>query len=137
MPKIPRGLTDKDMVKNYVEEATIESQLLTAEKNAERRKQLEEAEAPPAPLAKAGFTKELTEKLGMELLALKIELSNSGVKSYNLKVKRDGEKITCNFYCRLRADNFRKSSQDDSRNFRRNADDSVRNHFTGNGDSPH
>jgi len=94
MPKIPRGLTDKDMVKNYVEEATIESQLLTAEKNAERRKQLEEAEAPPAPLAKAGFTKELTEKLGMELLALKIELSNSGVKSYNLKVKRDGEKIT-------------------------------------------
>ena len=94
MAKIPRGLTDKDMVKNYVEEATIESQLLTAEKNAERRKQLEEAEAPPEPLAKAGFTKELTEKLGMELLALKIELSNSGVKSYNLKIKRDGEKIT-------------------------------------------
>ena len=55
---------------------------------------VEEAEAPPEPLAKAGFTKELTEKLGMELLALKIELSNSGVKSYNLKIKRDGEKIT-------------------------------------------
>ena len=94
MPKIPRGLTDKDMVKNYVEEATIESQLLTAEKNAERRRLLEEMEAPPTPLAKAGFTKELTDKLGMELLALKIELSNSGVKSYNFKIKRDGEKIT-------------------------------------------
>ena len=94
MPKIPRGLTDKDMVKNYVEEETIESQLLTAEKKAEKMRLIEEAEAPPEPLAKSGFTKELTEKLGMELLALKIELLNSGVKSYNLKVKRDGEKIT-------------------------------------------
>ena len=94
MAKIPRGLTDKDMVKNYVEDETIESQLLTAAKRAEKMRLVEEAEAPPEPLAKAGFTKELTEKLGMELLALKIELSNSGVKSYNLKIKRDGEKIT-------------------------------------------
>lgn len=94
MAKIPRGLTDKDMVKNYVEEETIESQLLTAAKKAEKMRLVEEAEAPPEPLAKAGFTKELTEKLGMELLALKIELSNSGVKSYNLNIKRDGEKIT-------------------------------------------
>ena len=94
MAKIPRGLTDKDMVKNYVEEETIESQLLTAAKRAEKLRLVEEAEAPPEPLAKAGFTKELTEKLGMELLALKIELSNSGVKGYNLKIKRDGEKIT-------------------------------------------
>ena len=94
MAKIPRGLTDKDMVKNYVEEETIESQLLTAAKRAEKMRLIEESEAPPEPLAKAGFTKELTEKLGMELLALKIELSNSGVKSYNLKIKRDGEKIT-------------------------------------------
>lgn len=94
MKKIPRGLTDKDMVKNYVEEETIESQLLTAEKNAEKRRLIEKAEAPPEPLAKAGFTKDLTDRLGMELLALKIELSNSGVKSYNFKIKRDGEKIT-------------------------------------------
>ena len=94
MAKIPRGLTDKDMIKNYIEEETIESQLLTAAKKAEKMRLVEEAEAPPEPLAKAGFTKELTEKLGMELLALKIELSNSGVKSYNLKIKRDGEKIT-------------------------------------------
>ena len=94
MPKIPRGLTDKDMVKNYVEEETVESQLMTAAKKAEKLRLIEEAEAPPEPLAKAGFTKELTEKLGMELLALKIELLNSGVKSYNFKIKRDGEKIT-------------------------------------------
>jgi len=94
MPKIPRGLTDKDMVKNYVEEETIEQQLLTAAKKAEKFRAIAEAEAPPAPLAKAGFTPELADKLGRELLALKIELSNSGVKSYNFKIKRDGEKIT-------------------------------------------
>ncbi|MBR6012487.1 MAG: hypothetical protein IK062_01725 [Selenomonadaceae bacterium] len=93
MKKIPRGLTDKDMVKNYIEEGTIESQLLTAAKKAEKLRLIEQAEAPPEPLAKSGFTKELTEKLGMELLAMKIELSNSGVKSYNFKIKRDGEKI--------------------------------------------
>ena len=93
MKKIPRGLTDKDMVKNYVEEETVESQLMTAAKKAEKLRLIEEAEAPPEPLAKAGFTKELTEKLGMELLALKIELLNSGVKSYNFKIKRDGEKV--------------------------------------------
>lgn len=93
MPKIPKGLTDKDMIKNYVEEETVESQLLTAAKKAEKLRRTEEAEAPPEPLAKAGFTKELTERLGMELLAMKIELSNSGVKSYNYKIRRDGEKI--------------------------------------------
>ena len=80
MPKIPKGLTDKDMVKNYVEEETIEQQLLNAAKKAEKLRLVAEAEAPPAPLAKAGFTPELTDKLG--------------VKSYNFKIKRDGEKIT-------------------------------------------
>lgn len=94
MQKIPRGLTDKDMIKNYVEEETIEQQLLTAAKKAEKMRLVAEAEAPPAPLAKAGFTPELTEKLGMELLALKVELSNSGVKAYNFKIKREGERIT-------------------------------------------
>ena len=94
MPKIPKGLTDKDMVKNYIEEETIEQQLLNAAKKAEKMRLIAEAEAPPAPLAKAGFTPELTDKLGRELLALKIELSNAGVKSYNFKIKRDGERIT-------------------------------------------
>ena len=94
MKKIPRGLTDKDMVKNYVEEKSVEQQMLTAAKKAEKLRRVEEAEKPPEPLAKAGFTKELTEQLGMELLALKIELGAAGVKNYNFKIKRDGEKIT-------------------------------------------
>ncbi len=94
MKKPPRGLSDKDMIKNYVEEKSVEAQLLTAAKKAEKRRIADAADAPPEPLAKAGFTKELTEKLGMELLALKMELEMSGVKDYNFKIKRDGEKIT-------------------------------------------
>ena len=93
MKKPPRGLTDKDMIKNYVEEKSVEAQLLTAAKKAEKRRLADAADAPPEPLAKAGFTKDLTEKLGMELLAMKMELEMEGVKNYNFKIKRDGEKI--------------------------------------------
>ena len=91
MKKIPRGLSDKDMVKNYVEQESVEEKMLKAAQQAER--QIEEAEAPPEPLAKSGFTKELTERLGMELVAMKTELAMSGVKKYSYKIKRDGEKI--------------------------------------------
>lgn len=94
MKRPPRGLTDKDMIRNYVEEQSVEAQLLTAAKKAEKRRLVEQADAPPEPLAKSGFTKDLTETLGMELLALKMELEMSGVKSYGFKIKRDGEKIT-------------------------------------------
>ena len=94
MKKPPRGLTDKDMIKNYVEEKSVEAQLLTAAKKAEKRRLADATDAPPEPLAKAGFTKDLTEKLGMELLALKMQLEMEGVKGYNFKIKRDGEKIT-------------------------------------------
>lgn len=93
MKKPPRGLTDKDMIKSYVEEKSVEAQLLTAAKKAEKRRLADAVDAPPEPLAKAGFTKDLTEKLGMELLALKMELELEGVKNYNYKIKRDGEKI--------------------------------------------
>ena len=93
MKKPPRGLTDKDMIKSYVEEKSVEAQLLTAAKKAEKRRLADAADAPPEPLAKAGFTKDLTEKLGMELLAMKMELEMEGVKNYNFKIKRDGEKI--------------------------------------------
>ena len=96
MKKPPRGLTDKDMIKNYVEEKSVEAQLLTAAKKAEKRRLADAADAPPEPLAKAGFTKDLTEKLGMELLALKMQLEMEGVKGYDFKIKRDSEKITLN-----------------------------------------
>ena len=94
LAKIPKGLTDKDMVKNYVEEQTIEDKLLAAEKESERIRAAQALREPPKPLAQAGFTAELADKLGRELLALKMELLNSGVKNYSFKIKRDGEKIT-------------------------------------------
>ena len=93
LKKIPRGLSDKDMVKNYVEQESVEEKMLKAAQQAERQRQIEEAEAPPEPLAKSGFTKELTERLGLELVAMKIELAAAGVKKYSYKIKRDGEKI--------------------------------------------
>ena len=94
MAKIPRGLTDKDMVKNYIEEQTIEDKLVAAEKEAEQVRAAQQLREPPKPLAQAGFTAELADKLGRELLALKMELGASGVKNYNFKTNRDGEKIT-------------------------------------------
>ena len=96
MPKIPKNLTDKDMVKNYVEEQTIEDQLLKAAKKAEKLEAAAKLAEPPAQLAKAGFTPELTDQLGKALLAMKMELANSGVKSFNYKIKRDDEVITLN-----------------------------------------
>ena len=99
MPKIPKNLTDKDMVKNYVEEQTIEDQLLKAAKKAEKLEEAAKLEAPPAHLARSGltpevgFTPEVIEKLGKALLSLKMELANSGVTGYNFKIKRDGENI--------------------------------------------
>ena len=94
MPKIPKNLTDKDMVKNYVEEQTIEDQLLKAAKKAEKLEAAAKLAEPPAQLAKAGFTPELTDQLGKALLAMKMELLNSGVKSFGYKIKRDNETIT-------------------------------------------
>lgn len=99
MPKIPKNLTDKDMVKNYVEEQTIEEQLLSAAKKAEKLELASKLEAPPAHLTRAGltndvgFTAEFAAQLSKNLMALKMELANEGVKSFNLKVKRDGEQL--------------------------------------------
>ena len=36
--KIPRGLTDKDMFRDYVEEETLEEKLVAAEKKAEKQR---------------------------------------------------------------------------------------------------
>ena len=45
MKKIPRGLTDKDMIKNYVEEQSVEQQMLTAAKKAEKLREESEKQA--------------------------------------------------------------------------------------------
>ena len=91
--KIPRDLTDKDMVKNYVEEETIEAKFVKAEKLQEAKRKAEAEIEPPVNLAKAGFTPALMDELGKALTQLKMELALSGIDNYNIKIKRDGQNI--------------------------------------------
>lgn len=95
MGKIPRGLSDKDMLQGYVEQVTMESQFLAAEEAEDKRRRARAgaAAAPEKNIALTGFTEELTEELGRRLLELKMELFREGVRSYTMKVKREGRSI--------------------------------------------
>ncbi|MBR1420730.1 MAG: hypothetical protein IJ575_06740 [Selenomonadaceae bacterium] len=91
--KIPKDKSDKDMLAGYVEEQTVEDQMLAQAKlEAQRRREIEKDE-PPANLSRAGFTRQLTDELGRELLQLKFDLAKKGVEFYNFKIRRDGENI--------------------------------------------
>ena len=87
--KIPRGLTDKDMFKDYVEEETVEESFLRQEAKREQ----ERAEKDRQNLVAAGFPPGLTKALSEELLKLKLDLFAEGVNDYTLTVKRDGKNI--------------------------------------------
>lgn len=91
MGKIPRGLSDKDMLQGYVEQVTMESQFLAAEEAEDKRRRARAgaAAAPEKNIALTGFT----EELGRRLLELKMELFREGVRSYTMKVKREGRSI--------------------------------------------
>ena len=93
MSKIPKGLTDKDMFQNYVEEETLEDTFIKAEKIANKKRRERAGIEPPAKLGRAGFTPVLAEELGKALLQLKMELFREGVTNYSFKIKRDGENI--------------------------------------------
>lgn len=93
MSKIPKGLTDKDMMQNYVEEVSLEDKFIEAEKIADKKRREQAGIEPPAKLGQAGFTPQLTEKLGKALLQLKMELYREGIKNFSYKIKRDGENI--------------------------------------------
>ena len=91
--KIPRDLSDKDMLKDFVEEDTLETQFVKKEA-AEVKKKKEEAEdAPLVNLGRLGFTPALTDELGRALTQLKMELALQGISSYGFKVKKEGQKI--------------------------------------------
>ncbi|MCI6099381.1 MAG: hypothetical protein MR630_05270 [Selenomonas sp.] len=93
MPKIPKNLTDKDMLKNWVEEETVEDKFLRAEKIEDKRRRERAGIEPPAELARAGLTRQLTEELGKALTELKMQLTLKGAKDITYKVKNDGTKI--------------------------------------------
>ena len=93
MPKIPKNLTDKDMLKNWVEEETVEDKFLRAEKIEDKRRRERAGIEPPAELARAGLTRQLPDELGKALTELKMQLTLKGAKDITYKVKNDGTKI--------------------------------------------
>lgn len=93
MSKIPKNLTDKDMLKNWVEEETVEDKFLRAEKIEDKKRRERAGIEPPAELARAGLTRQLIEELGKALTELKMQLSLKGAKDITYKVKNDGTKI--------------------------------------------
>ena len=53
MSSIPKGLTDKDMFQNYVEEASLEDTFIKAEKIADQKRRERAGIEPPAELGRA------------------------------------------------------------------------------------
>ncbi len=92
MSKIPKGLSDKAMFQGYEEEPTLEESLLAHEAREEekRRRAIREKEDD---LSRAALTPALLEKLGRELLQLKLDLFAQGVRNYRLEIKRAGTSI--------------------------------------------
>ena len=94
MAKIPKGLSDKDMLQGYVEQVTMESQFLAAEAAEDKKRQTRAfADKSPQSIALSGFDDELVELLGKKLLELKLELLHNGITKYTMKVKREGSSI--------------------------------------------
>ena len=89
MGKIPKGLSDKDMLDGYVEDVTMEAQFFAAEaaEDAKRREKLFGKKGNS--LSMSGLDDETLDKLGRKLLELKMELFREGIKNYTLKVKRE------------------------------------------------
>lgn len=93
IPKIPKGLSDKDMLQGYVEETSIETQFMQAEANDDKIRRAKALGKKSNAAALAGLPDDLVAKLDKELLKLQMEMFNSGNKKYTLQVKREGNNI--------------------------------------------
>lgn len=93
IPKIPKNLSDKDMFKGYVEETTVESQFMAAEAEEDKKHRAKSLGLKAKNTSLAGLNDEVIDLLDKELLKLKLELFNSGVKDYTMRVKREGNNI--------------------------------------------
>ena len=89
MGKIPKGLSDKDMLDGYVEEVTMEAQFMAAEAAEDKKRREKIFGTGKNSLSMSGRDDETLEKLGRKLLELKMELCREGIKNYTLKVKRE------------------------------------------------
>ncbi len=94
MAKIPKNLSDKDMLAGFKEPKTYEHIFLAAQREEDRKKAAErETLAKRDKLEKSFIEPELAKKIGKALLELKLELYKEGVVDYGLKVAREGKKI--------------------------------------------
>lgn len=88
MAKIPKNLSDKEMMVNFKEELTFENMFSSEpEVKVPQKKEKED-------LKTAFLTEDLQEKIGKALLDLKLELYKEGMVDYKIKVIREGHKIT-------------------------------------------
>lgn len=90
MAKIPKNLSDKDMLKNFVEEPTLEDMFLAKEKAAEKNRIREN---PVANINIAYLTPDIVEKLGKLLLELKVKLYDAGIVDYRIEPRLEGKQI--------------------------------------------
>lgn len=93
MPKIPKDLSDKDMVRGFAEEETLADRFTRMEREEAKREKEKAETEPPLNLAKAGFTPALADELGRALMQLKMELFREGVTDCRFKIARQGESI--------------------------------------------
>ena len=93
MSKIPKNLSDKDMLKNWVEETSVEDTFLAAEQKAKQAAKGQAEFEPPAAFRQAGFHPALMQELGRQLLQLRLQRGQKGASHFTYKIKREGENI--------------------------------------------
>mgnify|MGYP003595618309 CR=1 FL=1 len=93
MSKIPRNLSDKDMLHDYKEEQTLESVFLDAEAKEDKKRRRNASVQPKENLQLAYLTPDIVDRLGKLLLELKLDLYQQGITDYTMKVKRAGRDI--------------------------------------------
>lgn len=90
MAKIPKNLSDKDMLKNFVEEPTLEDVFLAREKVTEKKSV---QEGPASNINIAYLTPDIVKKLGKLLLELKVKLYDAGIVDYRIEPRLEGKQI--------------------------------------------
>lgn len=92
--KIPKELSDTDMLKGYEADETI-AELLEEQENKKIKATAIKNKSVDESINLAGITLKTAflEDLGKALLAQKIELAQEGIDKYQYKVKREGKSI--------------------------------------------
>jgi len=92
MAKIPKNLSDKDMLKGFKEEKTLEDLFIEADAKEQKKQQQKKAVAHEV-IEIAYLTPDIVDKLGKMLLELKLSLYQEGVVDYSMTIRREGNDI--------------------------------------------